>query len=369
MRLTSLQVSIEDILLDPNNYRFHDIPTWTPVDERRYHEQRVQEAATRLLRSNGAFEVSQLKDSIRTNGFVPLEQVVVTPYPHLQGKYLVVEGNRRICAIKWLIEDHEAAAVTLTADQIAGLTQINVLNLDRTDPSNASATEVIMAIRHVAGIKEWGAYQQARLIVNLLEQQGATFQTVGERLGISSREVARRYRASRALKQMEEDPEFGDYARPTMYSIFHEVVATPAVREWLGWNDQDTIFTNAQATADLYGLMTGDEPKIRSYEDVRSKLKHIVGNAAAIQVLLDPGSSLDDAYQTAMADARAAAGAADFNAILRRTIAFLENLPRAFIRQMSEVQVQLLRNLDTQLRETIEDVERLRGNQGDRQAG
>ena len=56
--------------------------------------------------------------------------------------------------------------------------------------------------------------------------------------GISSREVARRYRASKALKQMEEDEEFSvSFAEPRLYVFFHEAVSQPKVREWLELND------------------------------------------------------------------------------------------------------------------------------------
>jgi hypothetical protein len=102
-------VSPEQLLLDPNNYRFHDIFGYRPVNNQaRYGEPGVQERAIQLLQNTESFELESLKDSIVTNGYVPIEQIVVVKYDEQEGgaRYLVVEGNRRVAAVKSLISDY-----------------------------------------------------------------------------------------------------------------------------------------------------------------------------------------------------------------------------------------------------------------------
>jgi transcriptional regulator GlxA family with amidase domain len=48
-----------------------------------------------------------------------------------------------------------------------------------------------------------GTVQQAKLLVELYENEKHAFGEVAQRVGISAREVARRYRASKALQQMD----------------------------------------------------------------------------------------------------------------------------------------------------------------------
>ena len=94
------------LLLDPNNYRFQDDPDYVHADEKRFHELGVQERAFRRLKAEES--LVQLKNSFRTNGFIPLERLVVRPYSHAEDCYLVLEGNRRLAALRWIADDYQA---------------------------------------------------------------------------------------------------------------------------------------------------------------------------------------------------------------------------------------------------------------------
>ena len=127
MKLSSELIPIQDLLFDPNNYRFQDLPKYRVVDKSRLHEDRVQEEAYKRLRDVDNFEVEILKESIKSNGLVPLERIVVTKYSDKPEKWLVIEGNRRLAAIKWLIEDHNSAVVSLSKDQLGELKEVDCL--------------------------------------------------------------------------------------------------------------------------------------------------------------------------------------------------------------------------------------------------
>jgi hypothetical protein len=161
-----------------------------------------------------------------------------------------------------------------------------------------------MAIRYIAGIKEWGPYQQAKLIVELYEHN-QNFSVVAQEIGITSREVARRYRASKALQQMEEDEEMGEHAGPKLYALFHEAMAQPVVREWLGFSDESFTATNdenREAFYELLGprLIEGETlpPKLSTARHVRS-LRGILNHPTALEALLEPERPLEDAIREA----------------------------------------------------------------------
>ena len=357
-------ITIEDMLLDPNNYRFHDLEGWKRVEEPRYHERRVQQIALAFLQETPGFEVAELKDSIRTNGFVPLEQIVVRQCATEPSKYVVVEGNRRVAAIRWLLEDDESGACTLSEEDKAKLRNLEVLILDESRPENKHAVQVLMAIRHVSGIKEWGAYQQARLIVELLEQAGASYATVAERLGMSSREVARRFRASRALQQMESDEEYGDFAEPRMYAIFHEAVAQPLVREWLGWDDQLCRFGDKDNLGVFYSLICpsdGQPAKIAGYEDVRTKLKQIIQYPKALYAAQDPEKSLAEAHQVAVQEAGIAYNSSSLETAINAALKALDEMPVAMFRSLANEQIDLLKALSAKIQQTLDDLAHLQG--------
>ena len=111
----------------------------------------MQDRAYRRLRSETS--LVELKKSFLTNGFVPVERLVVRKYAHKDNQYVVVEGNERLAALRWISEDN-AAGVQVPPDLIAQCENLPVIVLDAT--ADESFYESLMGIRHVSGIKQWG---------------------------------------------------------------------------------------------------------------------------------------------------------------------------------------------------------------------
>jgi hypothetical protein len=156
-----------------------------------------------------------------------------------------------------------------------------------------------MGIRHIAGPKEWGAYQQALLVSELKDDEGLEFSEIGEMLGISSVEAARRYRAIGALKFMESDDLFSGKAEPTFYRLFHELISLPEVRSRFGWSAEKNTFTDTDKAREFFVLICGDgkhDAKLKTFGDVR-KLKYIVGRPKAEEALFDAEESFSEAIR------------------------------------------------------------------------
>ena len=151
-------LSPPQLLLDPNNYRFHDLPQYKRVANRaRYAEEGVQNKALELLSTTDAFDLDGLKDSILTNGYVPIEQIVAVEYADTEERkrYLIVEGNRRVAAVKILLSD-TAGAVDISEAYLHTLQHLPVIEVIGSEDERKDYQRTLMAIRHVAGIKEWG---------------------------------------------------------------------------------------------------------------------------------------------------------------------------------------------------------------------
>lgn len=187
--------------------------------------------------------------------------------------------------------------------------RISVIEIMGTDAERANYQKTLMAIRHVAGIREWGPYQQARLVVEMYDKEEGAFGPVAQRIGITSREVARRYRASKALEQMEKDEEFGDFAEPKLYSFFHEAVSQPKVRDWLQFSDQTYKAENAEARRIFYELLSPREvdgshqpPKLQNANQQVRQLKDIVDKPYPLKILADPEQPFSEAVRAADAE-------------------------------------------------------------------
>ena len=128
MELRPLNVNLSQLLLDPNNYRFHDLPSFKGVSSRRrFAESGVQQRAQQYLTETDAFDIEGLKDSIEANGYVPLEQLVVEQFDEHDGvrRYLVIEGNRRVAAVRSLHDEHRSGLqlAVFLADRGVGMIQ------------------------------------------------------------------------------------------------------------------------------------------------------------------------------------------------------------------------------------------------------
>jgi hypothetical protein len=304
LKFEGKEVDLDGLLLDPNNYRFLDSKDYKPKPKNRYASEKVQTATLRLLIQDKRYQLAELKKSILTNGYVPMERIIVVPYEQKPGKYLVVEGNRRVAALKSLVEDANEEVIELSAPELESFSKkipCAVLLAESKDRSRAE--RIIMGIRHIAGPREWGAYQQAQLVKELHDQEGQDFAAIGEHLGISRVEVGRRYRAMTALKAMESDELYGEKAEPEYYRLFHELVSLPEVRTRFGWDSDGDQFTDIDKAREFFELIAPQtketsDPKIKSYSDVR-KLKFIVGRPSAEEALIDPTKSFADALAEA----------------------------------------------------------------------
>lgn len=295
MKLIPKIIDIDQIILDPNNPRFFDIEGHQRVLTERYCEDVVQETALKKLLSNKTFDVAQLKDSIKVNGYVPLEKVVVREY---DDKYvLVVEGNRRIAAVKSVIDEYIKGTISLKADLVNSLVKIEVLLLERENIDKDKELTwdelLIQGIRHISGTKEWGAYQKARFVVSLKDQYGKDFATISSSLGLGPRVTTRYYRTFKALKQMMDDETYGEYALPNLFTHFEEMIKSPSIQDWLGWDLDKCFFRNAANLEIMYTLIsetTNDEgevsdAKLLAHTDIRTFSK-ILNNDKARTLFL-----------------------------------------------------------------------------------
>jgi len=290
-------ISVSKLLLDPNNYRFLDRKKFKMKAANRFHEVSVQRATLESLEQS--YQLDELKHSIMTNGYVPMERIIVVPYSSKSGFFLVVEGNRRVASLKSILKEGEEGVIELSPALKTSFSKIPCAVLKSSGSTLKHAERIIMGIRHIAGPREWGAYQQALLVSELKDDEDLEFKDIGETLGISSVEAARRYRAIDALKQMEEDELFSKKAEPAFYRLFHELVALPEVRARFGWSWDKSAFVDMEKARQFFELICGDgktEPKIKTYGDVR-KLKSVVGHPKAEDSLFDTDEPLSEAIR------------------------------------------------------------------------
>jgi hypothetical protein len=209
-----------------------------------------------------SFGVKEVRDSILRNGFLPMDRIVVRPINGHGDKYVVVEGNRRLSALKdlhRLIEDGEISEDGIDEEYLEKLKlatqKIEVLLY------HGSSNDIswrLQGIRHISGIKEWSPAQQAILVARLVDE-GNTFTEVGQQFGLSGKAIGRLYRAHKALNQMRSDDEYGDKVQNDQFTLFDEAHKNKAVRDWLQWDENEHKYMNTNNLKQLYSWIVPDE--------------------------------------------------------------------------------------------------------------
>lgn len=255
--LSPIDLTLEQLLLDPNNPRFSELGEgYDDIQEARFADEKVQKSTFEKMRSP-AFNVAELKDTIKTIGFLQMDRIVVREWtgPKSETKYVVIEGNRRVTALKWLIQLHDVGKETFDDEALANLSNLECLLLDLKLAPKA-ANLILPGLRHVSGIKEWGPYQKAKAIF-ALRQTGLSPQEAAQSLGLSTRAANNSYRCFLALENMKQDDEFGEAVQPNMYSYFEEVFKKPQVKNWLNWSDEEEAFVETAHLNEFYGWVVG----------------------------------------------------------------------------------------------------------------
>lgn len=351
-------IPLDQLLLDPNNYRLQEQEDFTSYSEDRFHLDRVQNATRKRLRSEN---LRPLRNSIVANGFLEIERIVVVPYKHEDEKYLVIEGNRRVAALL-LIQDEYDAGIPIGNKLKSVMRGVPCLVADQ-EGQEAFFRQAIMGIRHVGGIREWGGYQRAKLIADLKDNHDLEANSISEMIGLGVREVNRRYRAFKALQQLENDENFGDNASAKLYPIFHEAVALPIVREWLGWNVETYAFENDEKREIFYELISpriqddGAEnpPKVKSYSDVRA-LRVILANADAKADLLQMDRELVDALTIANTEQISRRWRREIN----DATTALKSIPALEVERLVDDEVKAIKSLIDVASRVLKSYERLR---------
>jgi len=347
-QLQEEKVKLEDLYLDPNNPRYSDITKklFSVPIEKVMHESVQKKAYERIL--DDRFQVNQLKESILNIGFLPIDRLVVMPIKGAQGKYLVTEGNRRLAAIKSLIEDQENGEIDIPEWVHKTLMKLPVLIMNEDDPKRREyLARVFQGVRHLSGIREWGPIQQAQIVVMMLED-GRSLQEISETLGISKRRSNLLRRVYYAMKQMQEDPEYADYYKPKFFSYFDDLLKIPKVREWMGWNDENNKFENIEHIQMFYNWIVGEEengvllpPKITDHKEVRFLRKLIDDPKEFRRFYETPNLNIDEAVKWITA----VESKIDWRDILRQNFNILNQIPAIDIESATENEKDILKQI------------------------
>jgi hypothetical protein len=236
--LVEVNISLDAIYLDPNNPRFV-AQNWTYVPDEEVVDEAIQsETRLRMVRE---FGVEKLKMNMEINGYLPIDRVIIREFA--DGKFVVLEGNRRICAAK-LISQYSADGTVVSDEVRASLKMIPCLQYIG---GETDAAWIFQGLRHITGVSDWSAFNKAKLLVEQMDEEGLTLTEVGKRFGLTPYGAGQWVRGYYAFKQAREESDFVSEVDEKAYPYFQELFSRSSaqVREWLEWDEDSRKFKNA----------------------------------------------------------------------------------------------------------------------------
>ena len=266
--LETKKVVPEQLFLDPNNPRLF---AKEEVPELRIEENGIQNRVLQEIKEKVG--IDDLVASIESYGFLIIDRVVVKP---TEKGYIVIEGSRRIAALKTVKDNHIRGMITLDETIRKTLDEIEVLIYKGAKKDIAWR---LQGLRHISGIKEWPRFLQAKFVTEkFFIERGMGFRVIGRLLNI--RNVGRLVRSYFGYMKAKEDDEYGDDIRPDKFSMFEGAIFTKeSLKQWLAWNDGERKFKNIENFKKFLCWITSkedEEPKIERALEARDILSLLV---------------------------------------------------------------------------------------------
>ena len=260
-------VSLARLYLDPNNFRFLDNAGYRPVEPEEVFSAGVQRRTTAFILGRNQEQVRDLIASIKENGWLDIDPILVQA-PN-KGRYVVIEGNRRVATLKHLQRRHEEESISLGKLDPALFSRMPVVIHDVDERQNM----VMMGLHHITGKRRWPAVNRAMAMKDLQRRFDGDSDAVCRALGITKREFNLSIQTL-SLVEKYKNSDYGDQFQSDQYNLFREVLARPTMREWLDWNDTDYIAVNQANLSRLFSWISkevepddvsdGDNPDLQT---------------------------------------------------------------------------------------------------------
>lgn len=192
-----------------------------------------------------AMDVRELVLSIAASGFFSHEPVIVASE---NGKNVVIEGNRRLAAVRILLTPDvvgfsKADIPEITAEAKKDLKKIPVLFSTREDSWRH------LGFKHVNGPAKWSSYAKARYIADVHVEFGVSLESIAQQIGDTHRTVQRLFRGLMVIKQAERMKVFSRddrWRNHFSFSHLYTGIDYPGICEFIGlradsWEDREPV--------------------------------------------------------------------------------------------------------------------------------
>ena len=313
-----LDLSVEKLFLDPENPRLPEIVQGSNEDDL-------------LLTLYKDFDLRELAESLSQNGYFDEEPLVAIPKDlpaEFKGKtyellnkdkgyysfinnadtnFIVVEGNRRIAAVKILLSSELRSKLKIKEwPDISPQVKTDIKILPVIIYPRREEVVPYLGVRHISGIKKWEPYAKARYIASMI-QKGFSLDDIQKTIGDRGTSTRKSYVCYKLIGQMEEEEEGSTEKAKSLFSYLLLSLGQGPIKDYLGmpknWSEVNVEQPIKKAKMlnlkNLFSFLFGEGkeklPVIKESRDITGKLTHVLRLKHSAEFLLQT-RDLDAAY-------------------------------------------------------------------------
>lgn len=216
---TPAEVAIAELHLDPDNPRLRQ--PWNGEDEIGLY-----------AHIEAAYDPIAVARSVAEYGYFASEPMIVMERE--TGGYTVLEGNRRLVALKGLsdpeirstLKDPEWNELSGSVHVPSKIPVVVVRSWEEAAP--------IIGYRHISGIQQWDPYAKARYIARLVDDNNYDFSQAAQVVGEEPSEVRSAYRNFHILDQARVEFGLDTSAVQRGFGVFTRAMTSSGIREHIG---------------------------------------------------------------------------------------------------------------------------------------
>lgn len=224
---TAVPLAVEHLQFDPRNPRYTPDQNMEGASDAEIIEQFRQRA-----------DLDELIESIASSGYIDIDPLIVTPSGN---HYTVLEGNRRLAAIKLLSQPGLAEECGISLPQIEPDTPETLNEVTVYVVNDREDARDFIGFKHINGPHRWDSLAKARFAAEWYRRerdQGVTLRDIARRLGDRHDTIKRMVAGIYVLEQAGEKYIFDISdrypGRPFAFSHLYTALTRPGYREFLG---------------------------------------------------------------------------------------------------------------------------------------
>jgi len=189
-------------------------------------------------------DLGELLQSIATSGYVDIEPLIVQQEAQEDEKLIVLEGNRRLAALRLLTDSELAREVGVELPAISPGVQDSFRQVTAYRVGDREEARDFIGFKHINGPHRWDSLAKARFAARWYEHersQGITLRDIARRMGDRHDTIQRMVAGLYVLQQAERTRlfHFDDVypGRSFAFSHLYTALTRPGYREFLGLPD------------------------------------------------------------------------------------------------------------------------------------